>query len=519
MTASYPSTAPSRGPSTSKRAVSTTKRPSEGGECYEVARLAELKMLVRDTVLNFLGATLPILITLVTVPIYLRAVGNARYGVLTLVWLIVGYFGLFDLGLGRATINALAKLRDGPIERKTEVFWSGLLANLALGCIAGLVAWVILRAYPSKFLGVPEDLESELVRALPYLAFAVPATSVSSVLVGALESHRDFWSANAVGLAGSTMSSLLPLIVAFTIGRQLPGLVGAAVIGRTLAGIGGLWACYRAGVFRGVRLAALQDVQKLLRYGAWISVSSMVGPILASIDRLVIASVLGAHMVPYYTIPFSVVSRVQVLASSLQRSLFPRFSSSAGDQAREVARKSLVALAGLMTPLMALVAVLLEPFLGIWIGPDYSHYSAPVGVILVLGMWVNSLAFVPYSLLQAEGRPDLTAKFHLLELIPYIGALTIGVNTLGLEGAAAAWSLRGVGDAILLFMAARLGPTAARTQWLPACILVASCLLGWVLPRSLVPRIAVGSLVAGVSAAWGWRVAHRRLQDVLGDGV
>jgi hypothetical protein len=67
----------------------------------------------------------------------------------------------------------------------------------------------------------------------------------------------------------------------------------------------------------------------LLRYGGWVTLTGLVGPLLKVVDRVVIGSVLGATAVTRYTVPFALVSRVQVLSRSLARTIFPRFDARA----------------------------------------------------------------------------------------------------------------------------------------------------------------------------------------------
>jgi hypothetical protein len=69
----------------------------------------------------------------------------------------------------------------------------------------------------------------------------------------------------------------------------------------------------------------------------------------------------------------------------------------------------------------------------------------------LIGVWINNLAWVPVVMVQAQGMPAAVAKLHVLELIPYLAILWIGVTTAGLPGAAVAWVLRVTIDALLMF--------------------------------------------------------------------
>lgn len=74
-------------------------------------------------------------------------------------------------------------------------------------------------------------------------------------------------------------------------------------------------------------------------------------------------------------------------------------------------------------------------------------------LILMLGIWINSVAMVPFTFLHAMGNARLTALFHVFELAVYIVSLFYLVNALGLVGAALAWVMRVAIDWILLHRA------------------------------------------------------------------
>jgi O-antigen/teichoic acid export membrane protein len=168
-----------------------------------------------------------------------------------------------------------------------------------------------------------------------------------------------------------------------------------------------------------------------------------------------------------------------------------------------------------LAPLAASLIAFAPDLIALWVGPSFAHDSAPVLQVLALGLLLNSLAIVPFGLIQGMGRADITAKFHLLELPLYLLLLWYAVQTWGIVGAAIAWVVRVGLDLVLLTSYARstnlveprvlTGPLLGRTIWLALPLLCAGWLLGMFVPDFL-PKFCIWTLlsIATAWAAWRW---------------
>jgi O-antigen/teichoic acid export membrane protein len=70
-----------------------------------------LMSLRNNTLWNLAGSGLPLIAAAALIPFMLQRLGNEAFGVLTLIWALIGYFSLFDMGVGRALTYELSKLR------------------------------------------------------------------------------------------------------------------------------------------------------------------------------------------------------------------------------------------------------------------------------------------------------------------------------------------------------------------------------------------------------------------------
>src|SRR5690348_387114 len=74
-----------------------------------VASLTRSSLLARNTGWNLFGQFAPMVVAVFVIPRIIRALGTDRFGALSIAWMVVGYFSLFDLGLGRALTNLVAQ--------------------------------------------------------------------------------------------------------------------------------------------------------------------------------------------------------------------------------------------------------------------------------------------------------------------------------------------------------------------------------------------------------------------------
>lgn len=450
-------------------------------------------------VFNVVGPIVSLAVALITVPLYVSHIGVARYGLLAILWRLLGYFGFLDLGLSRASVNALAKLRDPSLRgERAKVLVTAFCLNFGFGVLGAIILYFAGSLFIDHLLTVPADLRPEIDAAFPWAACVIPLALVSGLAGGALESRERFFSANVLNVIGSTAGLIVPLICAVFISPSLSVVVPAAVLSRALSVLISLVFAFRDEWPLSPRNFDLKQCKSLLGYGGWISVSNVISPVLASVDQLIIGSVLGVAAVAHYSVPMSLVVRSQVLAAALSRTLFPRMSRITADEAKGLTEKALVTLAYAYGAICAPAIVLTQPFLELWMGKEFGSIAGPIGELLLIGAWINGFMFIFLALLQGQGRPDIVAKLHVFEIIPYVILLWFLIREFGLLGAAFSWNLMVALEAVFLFTAARFSP-ARLVHLLPPF----GFILGAYLYVCISPPAILNALIAAVMVAAG----------------
>jgi len=404
----------------------------------------------RNLAFNLAGLLLPLVASLVTVPFYIHAIGPARYGIVSITWILLGYFGFLDFGLSRASANALGKLGHASSEVRAPVLITALYLNVLFGFTASLLLYLAGGSLMSLLFSMPSDLQQETLAAFPWVVPMLPLGMVIGVAMGALESRERFLLSNLLNGSGMILGQILPLLCVFKFGPSLSVVIPALLLVRLLVAVTVLGVVVR--LEWPVRSLAFDFgwARKLFSYGAWVTVSSLISPALETFDQLFIGHTLGPAAVAHYAVPMNIALRSQMLATALARTLFPRISREDVATGQRLATNATISLIYVFGAMCGPAIIMAGPFLEIWIGREFAQFSRLVAEILLFGAWMNGVAFMPYCQLQAQGRPHITARVHAIEVIPFILGLWLLIRLAGLPGAALAWSLRVGADCIAL---------------------------------------------------------------------
>jgi O-antigen/teichoic acid export membrane protein len=424
------------------------------------------------------------LVLIVAMPKLVSFLGETSFGLFSLAWVLIGYLAFLDIGVNRAATKFVSQHLAGHDHEATRrVVRTSVTANLTLGLAGGLLVIVASPYLIHSVFRVSAEFQGQAHLTFYAVGLAVPVLLVHGVFRAILSSYQRFAWINAVNAVATTAQWGVATLLAWK-GHGVALVVFSTVVARILA-----TAACGAVLLRLVpdlqlfRSGGLKGLTRLLRFGGWVSVSQFVSPLLVYLDRVLIAAFVSLAAVTLYTVPYELMTRLRVIPSSLANTLYPAFSERGmeGQQAQLqwLYQRSLRYLLILMLPAILYLLVFGRDLLSHWVGIKFAQQTAAILQILALGAMANALAYVPYNALQALGRPDLTGRFHLLELPLYVLLCVMLIPRWGIAGAALASTVRFALDAILMFWAA---------QRYCACSLRSTC-------RQIVPIILSGILL------------------------
>lgn len=418
--------------------------------------MAEPRVFGRQTLINslwnFAGYVLPMIVGLVAIPKLLQDLGEARFGLLALVWMGVGYFSFFDIGLSRALTKLVSqRIGEGNEEEIGGLFWTALLLALAAGTTGGLLVWASADYLVNSVFSIPDYLIEEAARSFKVLAAGLPVVVVSAITIGQLEARHQFRDIMSVRVPLGLSTFIVPLLVAHY-SPDIGLITFALLVARLLAMLGFAFHLrHRQRQTLGSMDVSLASAGALARFGGWISVSAIVGPIMVYFDRFIVGGTLSLEALSKYVAPYEAANRIQLVPQSIVSAAFPSLAASIAG-AVGAARDAIYAtnrlvLAGVL-PICGVLVIFGPEIIELWLGASFAGESGRVLQILSLGWLINSLARVPSSVLQAAGKPDKVAKLHLAEVVPYLYVLYLMTSEYGIIGTALAWTGRIVIDAI-----------------------------------------------------------------------
>lgn len=403
-----------------------------------------MSRVVRNSAFNLVGQGITLLAGLISIPIAFRNLGTERFGLLTLVWGMLSYAIVFDLGTGPAVARATAaSLVKDKGQRIAAIVRAGMSMQIALGLVVALTL-ALLAPIVIRLLNVPPAFTHETTLAIYALALAVPVVLIAQSQQAVLEGLERFDLIAYIRTPVAVATYAIPAYGA-VVGWSLARIMAFVLVSRVVAMVV-FYITYVLALPPSQNGSARAELPGLFRYGRWLALSGVLTQLLVYLDRFVLSGMHGLNAVAQYTAPYDAATKLLILPGSIGVAMFPGMAKDAArDQANDAAVRSKAAgrtIMLIMLPICVLLIALAGPLLHWWLGPQLTNEGVNAFRILILATFFHAAAYPPVILIEALGRSDVVARYYLLELIGYLPVMFFAISRFGVIGAAGAWAVR-----------------------------------------------------------------------------
>lgn len=410
--------------------------------------------LVRNAFANLLGAAIPAAVALATVPMIVRGLGDAGYGVYALITAIVGYFAIIDINVTAGSVQHIAahwsqSRQSGQAvqghasdEAQTgidQTITFGLLVYGALGLAGAVAVWATAQWLVRDVFSVPAALNGVATDALQLAAAGFMVGQVQSYLDSIPQSLMRYDSSARLDVLFGSVVPLATVLV-LLLGGGLYQVVLLRVVASSVHGLL-LWRTI-CRLLPGLHLRwpARALRRSLLHFSAYACLNRFAAMSYAYADKLMIGALVGVAGLAVYAVAATLANRLLGLTGRLASVLFPAASALAASD--ELPRLALIYLKAsryltfINGAMLLLVAVFAAPILQYWMSPDFARRGAIVLAVMALSQFIDALTALPSLVNDGMGHPAVTGGFALARALLGLGTVYIGIRLMGIDGAA-----------------------------------------------------------------------------------
>ncbi len=434
------------------------------------------KTLTKNIFITLISQIIPVFLGILLVPFILRKLGLDRFGFLSMSWMIIGYFSIFDFGLSRVLTKIVSeKIGEVKISGESKnldlssTVWPIIkvmtIISLVLAGIAILIApWII-----QSFFNIPKLLWQESQQSFLILCFAVPIVTLTVAFRGILEAYQDFKISNLMQALIGFGNYVWPSFWVFY-SSSLIGVTFGLVVIRLIVFVFLLKrVLYFIPLHKNKKLSLetqnnfykkfINDLIHTLKLGGWITVSNIISPIASYLDRIILGYFLPIKELSFYTTPMDVSTRLWLIPNVVTRVVMPNFSGISNSNLELLNlnyERGLKFVFFLMGGPVFILIVFAKELMTLWVGSEFANLSYLIAQILIIGVFLNSVSSIPFLLLQARNKAHIPAKISIIFAPVYFIALIYLIPKYGSLGASLIWTMQFLLSMPLLFYYSRL---------------------------------------------------------------
>jgi O-antigen/teichoic acid export membrane protein len=290
--------------------------------------MSRLKKFTHSLVSSYALLGVNVLYTLAAVPLALKYLSKAEFGLWALTLQIAGYVALIDLGMGSSIARILIDHKDDRTKgRYGSAIKSGFLVGLAQGFIT-LAVGLSLVWFMASWLRVPQELSAQFLWLMIGQVFLTALSFVSRMFGQMLYAWQRIDVTNYSGIA-QFVAGFVVLWLAFRLGAGVFSLL----LGTTASWVCGLsinfFACVKLGFWPGPGewgRTSGEQFRELFSYGADLFLIAIGTQIISSSQTVLVSRELGIEAAAVWSVMTKMFTLVSQIVWKIVANAMPAFA-------------------------------------------------------------------------------------------------------------------------------------------------------------------------------------------------
>ncbi len=378
--------------------------------------------IIRGVAVGWIAQACGLMVTFITTPIVIHGLGDAKYGIWSIVMSLTGYYGLADLGLGKATAKYLAQY-DAVGDRETvqRILGTTIRTYCWLAAAVAAIAMGLAWWFPVLFGtgGLPDGTVGVVVLLI---GLRVAVQLLGSTYRCALIAHKRFDLTNVLSIV-SQVGTAVCIVIIIELGGGL-GQMALAVFAVSVLVQGITWrlAVHKLDLPSFSLGDANDETRKMmLGFGLLTVVANSAQQLARNSGAIIGGMIAGPAAVAYFSVAQTISQKFLVLGKPIGQAVLPTASQlqaqDRSEKLRELTEQVLRILLALAFVFVTIIWVFGYQFVSKWIDVPFAQQSYQLFCILVLALVASLPGSSMQQILQGLGRVRFVATLGVVEAI------------------------------------------------------------------------------------------------------
>lgn len=359
-------------------------------------------------ILSYLVIGLNMLVGIAYTPFLIRMLGQAQYGLYSIIYNVMSYLTVMDMGFGNAIIIYTSRyINQGNKDKQDKLHGMFFIIYCIIGVIASIIGIVLYFNVQSLFGTAMTAAEISDARVMMLiLTFNLAITFPLSIFGNIITAHEKFVASKVIKIIQILLQPLMMIPLLF-MGYKAIAMVVVLTLANIVCLLLNMIVCIKSLnvklKFSGFDFVLLKEIFK---YSVFIFLNEIINKVNWSVDQFILGSISGTIVTAVYAVASHLNNMYMNFSTAISGVMLPKVTKMEDNKASDKEFTDVFIRTGrLQYILMALIitgfVLFGQAFINWWAGPGYED-AYIIACILMIPLTIPLIQNIGLSILQAK---------------------------------------------------------------------------------------------------------------------